>query len=290
VVKTLDETSFEGVDVALFSAGGSISKEYGPIAAEAGAIVVDNSSAFRQDDDVPLVVPEVNRHAIAEAFTGRGIIANPNCSTIQMVVALKPLHDSADLRRVVVSTYQSVSGAGRSGINELLDGTRALVNGGEEPPAERFAHPIAFNAVPHIDVFLDNGFTREEMKMVWETRKIMELPDLQISATCVRVPVIRAHSEAVTAEFASEMTADKARGLLLKAPGVTVVDKPSQAAYPLARNADGLDETFVGRIRDDLDKADTIHMWVVSDNLRKGAATNAVQIVEALIEDGHLDQ
>ena len=292
-VQALGPDSFAGIDVALFSAGGSTSVAFAPVATAAGALVVDNSSAFRMDPDVPLVVPEVNAHAVALALPargGRGIIANPNCSTIQMVVALQPLHARAGLRRVIVSTYQSVSGAGRSGINELMNATRALMTGQPEPGPERFAHPIAFNAIPHVDVFLDNGYSREEMKMALETRKIMGLPDLQVSATCVRIPVIRSHSEAVTAEFAEPISVQQAREILAAAPGVKLVDDLANNAYPLPRDADGVDDTFVGRIRQDLDRLDTLHMWVVSDNLRKGAATNAVQIVEALIEGGHLDR
>jgi aspartate-semialdehyde dehydrogenase len=243
------------------------------------------------DDDVPLVVPEVNPSAIRDALPSRGgrrIIANPNCSTIQLVVALEPLHREATLERVIVSTYQSVSGAGRSAMQELVAHTRARVAGTDEPDPVRFPHPIAFNAIPHIDVFLDNAYTREEMKMVHETRKIMALPSLRLSATCVRIPVMRAHSEAVTADFASPLSAERARELLDGAPGVVVVDDPKNAQYPLARAADGLDEIFVGRIREDIDLPATLHFWVVSDNLRKGAATNAVQIVGRMLDDGIL--
>lgn len=283
--------SFHGVDVALFSAGGSTSKEFAPQATAAGALVVDNSSAFRMDEDVPLVVPEVNMAAASDALLtrgGRGIIANPNCSTIQMVVALQPLHAAAGLERVIVSTYQSASGAGRSGISELLEGTRAKVLEEQEPAPARFAHPLAFEALPHIDVFFDNGYTREELKMTYETRKIMGLPSLPVSATCVRVPVVRAHSEAVTAEFARPINASEARELLAAAPGVIVQDDPGNALYPLARQASGKDDTFVGRLREDLDRPQTLHFWVVSDNLLKGAATNAVQIVEELMAAGQL--
>lgn len=290
-VAPLGPESFAKIDVALFSAGGSISKEFAPMAAEAGALVVDNSSAFRMDPDVPLVVPEVNPQAMIEALQargGRGIIANPNCSTIQMVVALQPLHAAAGLRRVIVSTYQSVSGAGRSGMTELLAGTRAALEEAPEPTPVRFAHPIAFNALPHIDTFLDNGYTREEMKMVHETRKIMGLPQLPVSATCVRVPVLRSHSEAVTAEFDAPLSAAAARELLAAAPGVVVVDDPAANAYPLARDCAGQDPTYVGRLREDPSLPATLHMWIVSDNLLKGAATNAVQIVEALLHQGHL--
>ena len=286
-VQELTEESFAGVDIALFSAGGSVSREFGPIAAKAGAIVIDNSSAFRMDRDVPLVVPEVNPNAALDAFTdrgGRGIIANPNCSTIQMVVALQPLHQAALLTRVIVSTYQSVSGAGQQGITELLEGTRALLQNQPDPTPNKFAHPIAFNALPHIDVFFDSGYTREEMKMTLETRKIMGLPELPISATCVRVPVLRGHSEAVTVETERPLTVEQARALLGEAPGIQLLDDPSINSYPTPRAADGNDVTWVGRVRQDLDLPNTLHMWVVSDNLRKGAATNAVQIAQLLIE------
>jgi aspartate-semialdehyde dehydrogenase len=290
VVDELTADSFEGIDVALFSAGGSTSKTFAPVAAKAGALVVDNSSAFRMDSEVPLVVPEVNPDAAASALQqngGRGIIANPNCSTIQMVVALAPLHAEAGLNRVIVSTYQSVSGAGQSAMQELLAHTRCRISGESEPAPDRFPHPIAFNAIPHIDVFLDNAYTREEMKMVLETRKIMDLPALQVSATCVRIPVMRAHSEAVTAEFDRPLAAERARELLRAAAGVVVVDAPAENAYPLPRAAESLDDTFVGRIREDVDRPATLHFWVVSDNLRKGAATNAVQIVDNLLDAGY---
>ncbi len=290
---TVDELtvdSFQNIDVALFSAGGSVSKEFAPAAAAAGALVVDNSSAFRMDDDVPLVVPEVNPDAAAAALqanAGRGIIANPNCSTIQMVVALAPLHAEAGLNRIIVSTYQSVSGAGQSAMQELISHTRCRISGEAEPAPDKFPHPIAFNAIPHIDVFLDNAYTREEMKMVYETRKIMGLPGLQVSATCVRIPVMRAHSESVTAEFDRHLSADRARELLAAAPGVVVRDAPGDNSYPMPRDAESLDDTFVGRIREDVDRPATLHFWVVSDNLRKGAATNAVQIVDNLLAAGY---
>lgn len=289
-VLELDEGSFEGMDIALFSAGGTVSHEFGPIAAGAGAIVVDNSSAFRMDPDVPLVVPEINPEAAADALVGRGgrgLIANPNCSTIQMVLALAPLHHEATLTRVVVSTYQSVSGAGMTGVRELLAGTRGLL-ADEEPAPSKFPHPIAFNAIPHIDVFGEDGYTREERKMLLETRKIMGLPTLPLSATCVRIPVMRGHGEAVTAEFEHPLSADRARAVLAAAEGVVVTDDPTEHLYPLARDAEGRDETFVGRIREDLHIDNTLHFWVVSDNLLKGAALNAVQIVEKLIERGHI--
>lgn len=283
-VRALTPDAFQGVDVALFSAGGSVSLEFAPHAAAAGAVVVDNSSAFRMEQDVPLVVPEVNPDAIQEAIRpgGRRIIANPNCSTIQMVVALQPLHAAATLRRVIVSTYQSVSGAGQRGIDELEAALRAWAAGEEEPAPSKFAHPIAFNALPHIDTFQPNGYTREELKMTFETRKIMGLPRLPVSATCVRVPVLRSHSEAVTAEFERPLSAQDARDLLAGAPGVCVEDEPEARRYPLPRAATSRPETFVGRLREDLDLPNTLHFWVVSDNLWKGAALNAVQIAEQL--------
>jgi aspartate-semialdehyde dehydrogenase len=250
-------------------------------------VVIDNSSAWRMDPAVPLVVPEVNPHAVAD-YRRKGIIANPNCSTIQMVVALQPLHRAAGLRRVIVSTYQSVSGAGAAGIQELQDATRALTLGLDEPAPRKFAHPIAFNAIPHIDAFLDNGYTREEMKMTLETRKIMALPELHVSATCVRVPVLRGHSEAVTAEFDRHLSAAQARQILADAPGLALLDDPAQHLYPLPRQAAHQDTTFVGRIREDHDRAATLHLWIVSDNLRKGAATNAVQIMDLLLAQGLL--
>jgi len=289
-VAELTADSFDGIDLALFSAGGSISLKFSPIAGAAGAVVVDNSSAFRMHDDVPLVVPEINATAATAGLKkngGRNLIANPNCSTIQMVVALAPLHREATLTRVIVSTYQSVSGAGMTGVRELLSGTRGILNE-DEPPCSTFPHRIAFNAIPHIDVFGDNGYTREERKMVLETRKIMDLPDLALSATCVRIAVLRGHSEAVTAEFETELSADRAREVLTAADGIIVVDDPANACYPLPRDASGKDDTFVGRIRNDLDVPKTLHFWVVSDNLLKGAALNAVQIAEFLASQGSL--
>jgi aspartate-semialdehyde dehydrogenase len=290
-VATLDAHNLQGLDLVLFSAGGAVSLQMAPVAAQAGALVIDNSSAFRMEHNVPLVVPEVNPHHAADALPargGRGIIANPNCSTIQMVVALQPLHRAAGLRRVIVSTYQSVSGAGAAGIQELQDATRALALGLDEPAPRKFAHPIAFNAIPHIDAFLDNGYTREEMKMTLETRKIMALPQLHVSATCVRVPVLRGHSEAVTAEFERHISAQEARRLLADAPGLTLLDDTTQNRYPLPRQAAHQDSTFVGRIREDQDRDATLHLWIVSDNLRKGAATNAVQIMDLLLAQGLL--
>ena len=282
VVEELAEADFDGVDFALFSAGGSTSKEHAPRAAAAGAIVIDNSSAWRMDADVPLVVPEVNPEALAEL--PRGIVANPNCSTIQMVAALEPLRQAVGIERVVVSTYQSASGAGQRGIDELMADVRAALGQGDPPARVKFAHPLAFEALPHIDVFFESGYTREELKMVHETRKIMGLPDLEISATCVRVPTIRSHAEAVTVDLGAPLEAERARELWRAAPGVRVHDDPASAAYPLARQAEGTDPTWVGRVRQDLDRPATLHFWVVADNLLKGAALNAVQIAAALID------
>jgi aspartate-semialdehyde dehydrogenase len=279
VVEELVPESFEGVDIVLASAGATISKKFAPEAVKRGAVVVDNTSAFRMDPDIPLVVPEVNPHAIERH---KGIIANPNCSTIQMVVALKPLHDEARIKRVVVSTYQAVSGTGTEAIVELRDQSAALLKGEEYPPSV-YPHQIAFNALPHIDVFLENGYTKEEMKMVNETKKIMEDDSIEVTATTVRIPVYRGHSESVNLEFASAISADRARELLMAAPGVKVVDDPSNNVYPLATDCDGRDETFVGRIREDGTVPHGLNMWIVSDNLRKGAALNTIQIAERLI-------
>ncbi len=274
---------FAGCQIALFSAGGATSKELAPHAWAQGCVVVDNSSAWRMDPDCPLVVPEVNPHAL-DGYAKKGIIGNPNCSTIQMVVALKPLHDVATLQRVIVSTYQAASGAGQKGIEELSHQTVSMLN---FKPIEvnTFAHQIAFNVLPHIDVFMEDGYTREEQKMLYETRKIMELPNLPVSATCVRVPVITGHSEAVTMDFAQPLSVEEARRLLSNAPGVTLFDEPSRHHYPLPIEAAGKDDVFVGRIRKDNNLPNTLHLWVVSDNLRKGAALNAVQIAERLIAD-----
>jgi aspartate-semialdehyde dehydrogenase len=282
-VEVLNEDSFDGVEIALFSAGGGISKEYGPIAARAGAVVVDNSSAWRMDPEVPLVVPEVNPHDIG-LYTKTGIIANPNCSTIQMVVALKPLHDAAQLKRVVVSTYQAVSGTGQKGVDELAEQVRALLSC-QSTKNKVYAHRIAFNCLPHIDVFLPNGYTKEEMKMVNETQKIMGDDSIQVTATTVRVPVFYGHSEAVNIETARKLSPDEARQILAKAPGVKVVDNPDKNEYPMPLEAAGQDFTLVGRIREDFSIANGLNFWVVADNLRKGAATNAVQIAELLIRD-----
>jgi aspartate-semialdehyde dehydrogenase len=281
-VERLTKDSFKGIQVALFSAGASRSLEFAPAAAASGAVVVDNSSAFRMDPEIPLVVPEVNPHAIAQ-YKKRGIIANPNCSTIQMVVALKPIHDAARIKRIVVSTYQAVSGTGLKAIDELLAQTRALL-ASQEIQKKVYPHQIAFNCLPHIDVFLDNGYTKEEMKMVNETRKIMEDPSIRVTATTVRVPVVHSHSESVNIETEKKITPQEVRELLSKAPGIKVVDNPALNEYPLAIHAAGRDETFVGRIREDDSIPNGINLWVVSDNVRKGAALNAVQIAEILIE------
>jgi len=280
-VEELTHDSFAGIDIALFSAGGARSEEFCPSAAKAGAVCIDNSSAWRMDKDVPLVVPEVNAHAIAD-YKKKGIIANPNCSTIQMVVALKPLHDFGSIKRIVVSTYQAVSGTGNKAIDELRVQTGELLNG---RPAENkvYPHQIAFNCLPQIDSFCDNGYTKEEMKMVNETRKIMEA-DIKTTATCVRVPVFFGHSESVNIETGKKITVEKARELLQDAPGVALVDDPAAGEYPMAIDAAGDDLTLVGRIREDESVDNGLNLWIVADNLRKGAATNAVQIAEVLIE------
>ncbi|RKY05221.1 aspartate-semialdehyde dehydrogenase [Candidatus Poribacteria bacterium] len=281
-VEELKESSFDGVDIVLASAGSKVSKQFAPIAARKGCIYIDNSSAFRMDPEVPLVVPEVNPHA---AFKHKGIIANPNCSTIQMVVALKPLHDVARIKRVVVSTYQSVSGAGWSAVVELQEQTRAILEGKEYPP-QVFPYQIAFNAIPQIpqsDAFLPNGYTEEEMKMVNETRKIMEDDSIKVTATTVRIPVFYAHSESINIETERKLTAEEARRILSKAPGVKVMDDPENQIYPMPILAAGRDEVFVGRIREDDTIECGLNLWVVADNLRKGAALNAVQIAELLI-------
>ena len=281
-VEVLDENSFAGVDIGLFSAGGSVSEKFAPIAGKAGCVAIDNTSAFRMDPEVPLVVPEVNAHAIAQ-YPKKNIIANPNCSTIQMVVVLKPIHDVARIKRVVVSTYQAVSGTGKRAIKELESQVFAIYNQ-QEIKKEVYPHQIAFNCLPHIDVFLDNGYTKEEMKMVNETKKIMEDNAIGVTATTVRVPVFYGHSESVNIETEKKLKADEARKILSKAPGVVVVDDPKKFEYPLAIYAAGKDETFVGRIREDESIPNGINMWIVSDNIRKGAALNAVQIAEILIQ------
>ena len=293
VVKRLTPDAFAGVEIALFSPGASVSREFAPHAARAGAVVIDNSSAFRMDPEVPLVVPEVNPHALELAVRpgGKRIVANPNCSTIQLVVVMKPLHDAAGLTRVVVSTYQSVSGAGQKGIDELETQTRALFSMQELQPG-KFPHRIAFNVLPEIGPATANGYTEEEMKMVNESRKILELPDLLVSATCVRVPVFHCHSEAAHLTFRDELSPDRAREILRKAPGVKVVDDLAQHVYPMPLLAAHDDDTLVGRIRKDLAQERTLAVFVVSDNLRKGAALNAVQIAEVLLQkhDGALGE
>lgn len=281
-VGVLTENSFRGVEIGLFSPGGSVSEKYAPFAARAGCVVIDNTSVFRMVPEIPLVVPEVNPETIA-FYKNRGIIANPNCSTIQMVVALKPIHDAVRIKRIVVSTYQAVSGTGKKAIEELSLQTRALLNC-QEPVIKVYPHQIAFNCLPQIDVFLDNGYTKEEMKMVNETKKIMNDPAISITATTVRVPVFYGHSEAVNIETEKKITADEVRKLLAVAPGVRVVDNPSFKLYPMAIDAAGGNDTLVGRIREDESIPNGINMWVVADNIRKGAALNAVQIAEILIQ------
>jgi aspartate-semialdehyde dehydrogenase len=281
-VEELNENSFKGVDIGLFSPGGSVSLKFAPIAAASGCVVIDNTSAFRMEKDIPLVVPEVNEHAIKD-YKKRGIIANPNCSTIQMVVVLKPLHDAAKIKRVVVSTYQAVSGTGKKAIHELEQQVLAIY-GNRKIEANVYPYQIAFNCLPQIDSFIENGYTKEEMKMVNETKKIMEDNGIAVTATTVRVPVFYGHSESVNVEFEKAITPDEARKILSKAPGVKVVDDPSKKLYPLAIDAAGKDDTFVGRIRTDESIAHGLNMWIVADNIRKGAALNAVQIAEVLIE------
>jgi aspartate-semialdehyde dehydrogenase len=283
IVEELKETSFEGVDIALFSAGGSTSKTFAPAAAESGCVVVDNSSQWRMDPDVPLVVPEVNAHAIS-LYSKKGIIANPNCSTIQMVVALNPIHKKYGIKRIVVSTYQAVSGTGKKAIDELFDQTRAMLNF-LDWKTNVYPHRIAFNCLPHIDSFLDNGYTKEEIKMVNETRKIFEDDTIGVTATTVRVPVFYSHSEAINIETKRPVSATEIRSILEKEPAVRVMDDPVNNQYPLATDAAGQDLTLVGRIRNDESIENGINMWVVADNIRKGAATNAVQIAEILAKE-----
>lgn len=282
-VEILNEDSFENIDIGLFSAGGSVSDRFAPLAVAAGSVVVDNTSRFRMEPDVPLVVPEVNAHEIAR-YKPRGIIANPNCSTIQLVVALKPIHDVARIKRVVVSTYQSVSGAGRRAMEELGQQAVALFNG-KELVKEKFPHQIAFNCIPHIDMFDERGYTKEETKMIQETRKILGEPSLPITATAVRVPVFCGHSESVNIETERKLTAAEVKAILSEAPGVLLCDEPENNVYPMAIDAVGTDATLVGRIREDDSVPNGINLWIVADNLRKGAALNAVQIAEILIRD-----
>ncbi|MFH1830964.1 MAG: aspartate-semialdehyde dehydrogenase [Pseudomonadota bacterium] len=282
-VDVLQASSFEGIDVALFSAGGAVSKEFAPIAAQAGAVVVDNTSAFRMDPEVPLVVPEVNAEDIA-GYVRRGIIANPNCSTIQMVVVLAPLHRRFKITRVVVSTYQAVSGAGIAAMEELSKQAVALFSQ-KDCEVKVFPHRIAFNCIPHIGKFLEDGSTEEERKMVDETKKIMGDESIRVAATTVRVPVFCSHSEAVNIEFEDPIDPDEARELLSEAPGIEVLDDTNLCKYPMAHDATGKDEVFVGRIRRDASVENGLAMWIVADNLRKGAALNAVQIAEILVRE-----
>lgn len=282
-VANLEDFDFKDVQIALFSAGGSVSAAHAPRAVEAGCVVIDNTSQFRYDDDIPLVVPEVNPHAIA-GYTNRGIIANPNCSTIQMVVALKPIHDAAGLERVNVCTYQAVSGTGKSAVEELADQTARLLNGRNIEPRV-YPKQIAFNVLPHIDVFMENGYTKEEMKMVWETRKIIEDQHIQVNPTAVRVPVFYGHSEALHIETRDKLSAGDAREILEAAPGIVVLDERRDGGYPTAATEGARrDAVFVGRIRDDISRENGLNLWVVADNVRKGAALNSVQIAEQLIK------
>src|SRR4051812_20240126 len=279
-VKALEHYDFSDVDICLMSAGGTVSKEWSPKIAAAGAVVIDNSSAWRMDPDVPLVVPEVNAAAVA-GFTKKGIIANPNCSTAQLVVVLKPLHDKAKIKRVVVSTYQSVSGAGKDGMDELDRQTKSLYSLGDVE-VKKFPKRIAFNVIPEIDVFMEDGYTKEEWKMVAETKKILD-PKIKLTATCVRMPVFVGHSEAVTIEFENEITVEEAHEVLRTAPGVLVIDKREPGGYATPLEAAGEDATYVSRVRTDPTVDNGLVLWCVSDNLRKGAALNAIQIAECLI-------
>ena len=282
-VQNLADFDFSQVEIGLFSAGASVSKVHAPRAVEAGCVVIDNTSQFRYDDDIPLVVPEVNPDAIA-AYKGRGIIANPNCSTIQMVVALKPIYDEAGIERINVCTYQAVSGSGKIAVQELASQTAALLNGNKVEPAV-YPKQIAFNALPHIDVFQDNGYTKEEMKLVWETRKIMADDSIRVNATNVRIPVFYGHSEAVHLETRQKIGADRARELLRKAQGVEVMDDPAAGEYPTAVTEGAhRDAVFVGRIREDISHERGLDLWIVADNVRKGAALNTVQIAEQLVK------
>ena len=283
VVEDLDTFDFSQVQIGLFSPGASVSKVHAPRAGAAGCVVIDNTSQFRYDDDIPLIVPEVNPGALAQ-YKNRNIIANPNCSTIQMLVALKPIHDAVGIERINVCTYQAVSGTGKEAIEELATQTAALLNA-KEAVANVYPKQIAFNVLPHIDVFQDNGYTKEEMKMVWETRKILGDADIEVNPTCVRIPVFYGHSEAVHIEFERPLGADEARALLAAAPGIQVVDERAPGGYPTAVEAAGQDWVYVGRIREDISHPCGLNLWVVSDNIRKGAATNSVQIAERLIAE-----
>ncbi len=281
-VTDLAEFDFGQVQIGLFSAGGSISEKFAPLAADAGCVVIDNTSHFRRDEDIPLIVPEVNLEALA-GYTTRNIIANPNCSTIQMLIALKPIYDAVGIERINVATYQAVSGTGKEAIEELAGQTARLLNG-QEAQCDVYPRQIAFNVLPHIDSFQDNGYTREEMKMVWETRKIFGNDAIEVNPTCVRVPVFYGHSEAVHIETVDKISAEEARSLLQQAAGITVVDEHADGGYPTAvSDAAGTDPVFVGRIREDISHPRGLDMWVVSDNVRKGAALNSVQIAESLV-------
>jgi len=281
VVEELNESSFEGIDIALFSAGGSISEKYAPYAVDSGAIVIDNTSHFRMKEDVPLIVPEVNPEDI---FTHQGIIANPNCSTIQMVLSLKPIADHLGLKKVVVSTYQAVSGTGKKAIEELKEQSSAFLNKEKYTP-KVYPHTISFNLIPQIDVFEENGFTKEEMKMINETKKIMHDDKIQVNATCVRVPVFVGHSESVYVETEKPINVEELRGLWEKFEGLKLIDDPKEQLYPMPRNSEGVFDTMVGRLRKDVNSDHAASFWVVADNLLKGAALNAVQIAEKLISN-----
>ena len=281
-VLNAEEFDWSEADIGFFSAGGSISREFAPKAAEAGCVVIDNTSEFRYEADIPLVVPEVNGYALAD-FRNRNIIANPNCSTIQMLVALKPLHDAVGIERINVATYQSVSGAGKEAMEELAKQTAELLNG-KEPMVANFSRQIAFNCIPQIDVFMDNDYTKEEMKMVWETQKILNDPTIRVNPTAVRVPVFFGHAEAIHIETRQPITAEHAKQLLQDAPGITLLETREEFPTPVG-NAAGHDEVFVGRIREDISHPQGLNLWVVADNIRKGAATNSIQIAEHLIRD-----
>jgi len=283
-VRRLDTFDFSDTEIGLFSAGAAISAEHAPRAAAAGCVVIDNTSQFRYEDDIPLIVPEVNPQALP-LHRNRGIVANPNCSTIQLVVALKPIHDAAGIERINVATYQSVSGAGAKGVRELAAQTADLLNAKPIEP-KAFTRQIAFNVIPHIDLFQENGYTKEEMKMVWETRKILGDPTIQVNPTCVRVPVFYGHSEAVHIETRRKITASEARELLRRSPGIEVIDERCNGGYPTAvAEGAGHDPVYVGRIREDISHPRGLDLWVVSDNVRKGAALNSVQIAELLLKD-----
>lgn len=279
-VQLTDENAFNGLDIVLF-AGGAASKMFAQAAVNAGAVVIDNSSSFRYDPEVPLVIPEVNPEDVR---WHKGIIANPNCSTIQMLVALKPLHDAAKIKRIVVSTYQAVSGAGAEGLTELAEQAKQMSLGEPLSVPQVFQHQIGFNLIPHIDVFQDNGYTKEEMKMVWETQKMFHDDEIKVAATCVRVPVFRSHSEAITIETEKPLSPEEARQILARAPGVAVMDEPQNNVYPMPFPLSDTDTVYVGRIRRDISCDNGLMLWVVADQLRKGAATNAVQIAELLLE------